>query len=225
MNTQENYDSSSKNHLIFLKCKQDIEEYEKCKEWEKIHDILIDCDITLKNRLIFLKCKRDIEEYHVEGFQGWERRDDGFDFSGVDKGFIYTDYTNSIEMKNGHAVYIRIYANTGHWYIGVSAHAAWERHCGDMSKSHRKSSSKIYQFYRDLLFDEPVMILTIALLECRKDAIIIEKTLIKHFSNPFVSTLPVNLCLNTQEIWSVKMPQLSKLFIDCANYLQQMMSY
>jgi hypothetical protein len=170
------------------------------------------CDMTLQNLTLIERCKNSIETY-VQGVGDWTKRDDGFGLWGIGKGFIYDDYINSKEEKpeGYYNIYIRVFPKTGHWYIGcTNKDASWERHCEDVEVYYRNTweqtrlDTKISKFYRKLATDEPVMIATFAQVDRSHSPLDIESQLIYHFSNPSLSSLPVELCLNTDDCWSLK---------------------
>jgi hypothetical protein len=169
------------------------------------------CDIPIQDLILIEKCKISIETY-VQGVGEWAKRDDGFGLWGIGKGFIYDDYINSKEEKpeGYYNIYIRVFPKTGHWYIGCTYKNAWERHCEDFEIYYRNTwkqtrlDTKIGKFYRNLTVDDPVMIATIDQVYNIHSALYIETQLINHFSNPSRSSLPVELCLNTDDCYNIQ---------------------
>jgi hypothetical protein len=129
--------------------------------------------------------------------------------------FVHT--TKTLEQYvNVHMskVYIRLYKPTGNWYIGFTDQEyADNRHDQDLSMSKTRPSTKLLRFYNDVLRtddsrEDNIVVYTIAELKDTKSAKTLEKKLICHFTNPNIenNVLPVELCLNTEDIYYEKEP-------------------
>jgi len=121
---------------------------------------------------------------------------------------FYIEFVNTIEDLEQEIdidsvkVYLRLFPSTGNWYIGSTTKKFADlRHLGDVSTAknlQNTKSSLLFNFYKQYP-DIPVMIFTITQVNNIRAALLIEKKLIYHFTNPNNNTpLPIDLCLNTQ---------------------------
>lgn len=129
----------------------------------------------------------------------------------------YIEPRKSKDMK----VYIRLYQPTGNWYIGYTTQeSARARHLREMWEVVRQryndtihTASKILRFYDEVIDeecgfnnledydDDNFLIYTVATVRDARTAKIIEGRLIKYFTDQNNHTsLPIDLCLNTQGI-------------------------
>jgi len=107
-------------------------------------------------------------------------------------------------------VYLRLYKPTGHYYIGYTQqYSVARRHRQDLYESFaERKQYRLVDFYRHVLdtdddFEDNFLLFVLTEVDSVATAKIIEEKLIQHFTEPTNETsLPIELCLNTEHVYN-----------------------